>query len=428
MRVLMFSWEYPPRTVGGLAQHVADLTSRLSARGVDVVLVTCGEHDIREFEVVDGVKVHRVRAYHLSAPDFRTWVLQLNLAMLEHVMSGLDERGFDLVHAHDWLVAYVARACKHAWKIPLVATIHATESGRNQGLHNDDQRYISNVEWWLTYEAWRVFCCSWFMHRELTGFFQLPQDKVCVIPNGVDPARFEVNVDTAFRNQYAHHTEKIVFFVGRLVNEKGVQVLLESAPRILGRVPNVKFVISGRGPAEEQLRRRAEELGIANRVYFTGFIDDNTRNRLYRVADAAVFPSLYEPFGIVALEAMAARTPVVVSDTGGLSEIVQDGVDGLKAVPGNADSLADKICSLFLDPGLAGRIRENAFRKVTSEYNWENIADRTIAVYEEVSGEYLKSSWRQPAWLDRLETLVPGQLRQLRYRFNQQNADRGGVN
>ena len=253
--------------------------------------------------------------------------------MVEYAVSLVNSLAeLDLIHAHDWLVAYAGRALKQAYKVPLIATIHATEYGRNQGLHNDLQRYISDVEWWLVYEAWRVIVCSSYMSKELQRVFQAPTDKLRIVPNGVDLKRYQRTGQELSRPSFATPEEKIVLFVGRLVQEKGVHLLIEAIPKILHYCSGVKFIIAGRGPAEDYLKNKAMDLGVANRIYFTGYIDDETRDLLYREAAVAVFPSLYEPFGMVVLEAMAARTPVVVADVGGLSEIVAHEVNGLKVL------------------------------------------------------------------------------------------------
>lgn len=394
MRVIIFSWEYPPRSVGGLAQHVYHLSKALARRGLEIHVITVGGAEVPDREEISGVRVHRVIPYNVSAPDFRTWILHLNLAMLEYTAGLVNSLGrVDLVHAHDWLVAFAARALKHVYRVPLMATIHATEYGRNHGLHNDNQRYISDVEWWLTFEAWRVIVCSGYMEEELGHVFQLPRDKLRVVPNGVDIAGFDdrsVNWDR--KNQ-----SRMIFFVGRLVREKGVQVLLEAMPRIISYYPEAKIVIAGRGPYEEYLRARTRELGIGHRVHFAGYIDDITRNQLYREAAVAVFPSLYEPFGIVALEAMAARTPVVVADTGGLGEIVAHGIDGLKCYTGSADSLGDNILSVFREQSLARRLAEKGYQKAREQYSWDAVAAKTINVYREVLDETRATGWRPEA-------------------------------
>ncbi|MEW6275154.1 MAG: glycosyltransferase family 4 protein [Bacillota bacterium] len=404
MRIVMLSWEYPPRSVGGIAPHVYDLTSSLASLGEEIHLITCGEPGVPEYEQVNGVEVQRVNPYQISSPNFVTWVAQLNVAMLERATQLLNDlEGAHLIHAHDWLVAYAARALKHAYRLPLIATIHATEYGRNYGLHNDIQRHISDVEWWLCYESWRVICCSRYMKNEVRYVFQVPEDKIRVLANGVEPARFVFRQHRTNRNFYAAPDEQIVFYIGRLVREKGVQVLLDAVPKILAHCPKTKFIIAGKGPYEGELRHQANRLGIAQRVYFTGYIDDDVRNSLYSWADAAVFPSLYEPFGIVALEAMAAQTPVVVSDTGGLSEIITHGVNGLKAYPGNSNSLADMVIWLLKDAVLRERLRAAAFRKIQKEFNWRQIAWQTREVYREVWNEYRHSPWYE----------APGQRKKL---------------
>ncbi|HHU51328.1 MAG TPA: glycosyltransferase family 4 protein [Firmicutes bacterium] len=403
MRVLMLSWEYPPKVIGGIAPHVHDLSIALCRRGQEVHVLTVGTAESGEEEYEKGVTVHRCKMDNPEPPDFISWTLQLNLNLVEKVM-GLAKQGetFDLIHAHDWLVAYAGKLLKHVWRIPMLATIHATEWGRNNGLHNETQRYISNIEWWLGYEAWRVICCSRYMFAELRRIFQLPEDKIRIIPNGVFPEAFRslsVNPQE-IRNRYAAPHEKIVFYVGRLVFEKGLDLLLEAAVKVLSRVNDVKFVIAGKGPYEAHLKEKARRLGIYERIYFTGYIDDQIRNALFNTASVAVFPSIYEPFGIVALEAMAAGTPVVVTDTGGLGEVVHHGRNGLKAFSNSPDSLADNIIWMITHPGQAQEMKRQAWSEVETVYSWDKIAEETINVYEEVRAEYENSDWRSQAELE----------------------------
>lgn len=380
----MLSWEYPPASVGGLAQHVRDLTNAMPEQ-VEVCLITRGPGGAAH-EHHGNLSVYRVEPYHIRSLDFSSWTMHFNFSMLEAATPIISREGpFDLIHAHDWLAAYAARVLKTAFKLPMVATIHATEWGRNQGLHNDLQRYISDVEWWLCYEAWRVICCSLYMREELQQVFQTPEDKLRVIPNGVDPRPFQATQpDPGFRSHYAAPDEKIVFYVGRLVQEKGVQVLVEAATQILAAYPCCKFVIAGKGPTQDALQSQVRDKGLSERFYFTGYVEDQTKSRLYRVADVAVFPSLYEPFGIVALEAMAAGVPVVVSDVGGLREIIASGVNGLKAFPGQADSLAANILTILEKPDFAQQMARHAWQDINRYFTWPNISRQTVAVYEEV--------------------------------------------
>jgi glycogen(starch) synthase len=256
---------------------------------------------------------------------------------------------------------------------------------------------IHETEAWLTYEAWKVICCSDYMISHVRWAFGLPADKLIMVPNGVN---FEAYANerkedlTQFRNRFALTQEKIVLFVGRLVFEKGAHVLVSAVPKVLEKI-DAKFVIVGNGYMRDQLSDLVQKMGLAHKVMFTGFVDDETLRRLQKSADVSVVPSLFEPFGIVALEAMAAGSPVVVSDTGGLSEIVSHEVDGMKVYAGNPDSLSWGITRVLTDEGLANRLRANAYRKVQEKYNWDTIARQTETVYESVLSEYSKSFWAQ---------------------------------
>jgi len=382
-RILMLSWEFPPMTVGGLSRHVYDLSRYLVRQGCEVHVLTteCGEapHE----ETVEGVHVHRVHVLRPDGCEFVHWAFQLNLMMIDAAemlaKSGLT---FDLIHAHDWLTAYAAKRLKRHFDLPLVATVHATEHGRNHGLHTDLQHQIHRLEWQLTYEASRVILCSTYMRREAESLFELPPDKLDVIPNGVDPEMLRPPLEAAGGElRFAADHERIVMYVGRLVYEKGIHTLLDAAVQVLADHPEVKFVIAGRGPAQQELQEQAKRLGVAEKVLFTGFISDESRNELLRQAQAAVFPSLYEPFGIVALEAMAAGTPVVVSDVGGLGDVVQHGHNGLKCFPNDPQSLALQVAALLADPEQGQRLAETARREI-GRYDWNEIAQQTMLVYE----------------------------------------------
>jgi len=386
--VMMLSWEFPPKTVGGLARHVYDLSRALAAQGEEIHVITCHVPGAKSYELLDGVHVYRVYPAQTDTHDFLDWVERLNSAMIDCAQNLMKGHRFDLIHAHDWLVAYAGIVLKNVHKIPLISTIHATEYGRNHGIHNEIQNHIHRIEWQLTYQSWKVICCSKYMAREMAQVFQLPADKIRIIANGVEVKNVLPRVvEPGFRNRYAAPWEKVVYFIGRLVPEKGVQVLIQAVPQILKQCPDTKFVISGKGPYQEHLQQLAENLGVSSRVYFTGFSDDDTRNMLFASSDLAVFPSLYEPFGIVALEAMATRVPVIVSDTGGLAEVIEHETDGLKVYPDNVQSLAENIVRLLTDRNLSHMVSLAAWDKVNSIYNWAFIAGETSGVYREVVNE-----------------------------------------
>jgi glycogen(starch) synthase len=397
VRVLMLSWEYPPHVVGGLGRHVGELVPALVKLGIEVDVLTPGWAGGEGLEDSGALRVHRVPPPAVPMADSYTGAWQTNIKLEEIGGKLCENTCFDLIHNHDWLTAFSAGALKRSFRMPLLTTIHATEMGRARGfLASDQQRAIHGVEWWLTYEAWRVITCSQFMADEVVGNFKVPPDKIDVIPNGVKPdpfLRWEGTDLARFRSMYALPDEQIVFYVGRIVHEKGLHVLVEAVPLVLAENPQSKFVIAGTGPMLESLRSRAWQLGVGDKVLFTGFIPDQDRDRLYEVASCAVFPSLYEPFGIVALEAMAAGTPVVVAEVGGLKEVVQHGETGVTVYPDNVESLAWGINHTLARPDWALQRAQNARQMVLRDYSWDSVAARTVRVYERIEAERAKVKW-----------------------------------
>lgn len=387
-RVLMLSWEYPPRIIGGLARVVAELSKQLVKQGCEVHVVTADHPGAPEHQDDNGVLVHRVKTQTDWTPDFLTWVGRLNFGLLQYALELHRKTPFDIVHAHDWMVTDAAWVMKKGFGLPMVATMHATEAGRMHGLHNDLQRYISQMEWRLTYESWKVIVNSQHMFHELQNLFHVPANKIEVIPNGIDPDHFDFQFDpTKLRRQYAAEHQQIVLFVGRIVREKGVHVLLQAAQSILAAVPGTQFLIVGTGYYLDDMKGLANNLGIAHNVHFLGYVSDHDLLRLYKAADAVVIPSLYEPFGIVALEGMAAQVPVVTSDAGGLVDFVEHMQTGITTYAGDIGSLSWGILEILRNKELAQHLRKVAYDKVRNIYNWKVIAKRTMDLYEEVLSE-----------------------------------------
>ena len=362
MKILMLTWEYPPRIVGGIARVVHDLSKRLIKDGHEVTVITYRDGNVPEYENDKGVEVYRVDNYMIHPNNFIDWIMQLNFNMIAKATEVINkEGGFDVIHAHDWLVTYAAKSLKQSFNLPMVATIHATEAGRNSGIHDDTQRYINDTEWLLTYEATEVIVNSNYMKGHVQGLFGLPFDKISVIPNGINLNNFTgIDRDYDFRRRFAMDNEKIILYVGRLVYEKGVQHLISAMPKILENYHDSKLVIAGKGGMIDELKSQVESMGLSNKVYFTGYLNQKEVQKMYKCADVAVFPSTYEPFGIVALEAMLAGIPTVVSDIGGLNEIVEHGVNGMKSYTGNPNSIADSILELLFNPELCDNIVKNA--------------------------------------------------------------------
>ena len=397
LTVMMLTWEFPPRIIGGISPHVYYLSKSLARNGIKVYVVTCDFPGAPQHEVVDGVEIFRIDSYKNPSPDFATWVFLMNVNMQKEaaaLVNSLDGK-VDVFHAHDWLVANAGIGLKHVFRKPLLATMHSTEIGRRNGIHFDYERMIHETEAWLTYEAWRVICCSDYMVSHVKWAFGLPADKLVMVPNGVDAEAYaKIGNDdlSRFRSKFALPEEKIVLFVGRLVHEKGVHVLVNAVSRVLEKV-NAKFIIVGNGYMKEQLSNIVKNMGFAHKVMFTGFVDDETLKKLQKCADVSVVPSLFEPFGIVAIEAMAAKSPVVVSDTGGLSEIVEHNVTGVKVYADNPESLAWGITKVLTDDSYANWLRNNAYKKIQEKYDWNKIAQQTKTIYNNVLTECSKSLW-----------------------------------
>ena len=386
MRILMLSWEYPPRIVGGISRVVYHLAQELGTAGHQVTVLTMTDENLPAFEQDGVVSVYRVPAWYVRPITFVDSVMQMNMAMVTaavHIIQS-GER-FDILHMHDWLVAFAGKTLLDLFPdMTGLCTIHATEYGRNSGIHNDVQSYISGVEQKLATElSRRVIVNSRYMRDEVIRLFGVNADMLDIIPNGIDPDMFDtIPVDLSLRRCHASDQDRIVFFVGRLTYEKGVHLLMDAIPKILSRYQDVKFIIAGKGQELDTLRQRAWNMGVAHRVDFPGFLPEGDLLRMFRVVDVAVFPSLYEPFGIVALEGMVARIPIVVSDAGGLNEIVEDRVNGMKFPTGNPDMLADAIVALLLDKELRTKITDNAYQTILNRYQWEHIATRTVETYQ----------------------------------------------
>ncbi len=387
MRILLLSWEYPPRVVGGLGRHVAALARTLASQGHEVHVVTRAHDDqvLPTDEWVDGVRVVRVT----DAPpvigfhDLIPWVLAFNNRVQSAASRLMREQPYDVIHAHDWLVAYAAAGLKEAWGIPVVATIHATEYGRHQGwLPGPMNKLIHQVEWWLTYEARRVIVCSSYMREQVEDIFELPPDTLDVVPNGVAVQDFDADPEevAAARRTYVGPRTRLVVFAGRLEYEKGVQTLLAVLQRVRTAVGPTKLYVAGTGTYQEQLHRQVGQLGLRRHVHFTGYLEDHELRLLYAAADVAVAPSIYEPFGLVAVEAMACGTPAVVGDTGGLREIVAGGA-GLSFPPEDEDALTDALVRVLTDRPLAELLVRRGLARIRSRYDWDAVGRRTVEVY-----------------------------------------------
>ncbi len=392
-RYLMISPEYNLQRVGGLGVHVQGLAPRLSDRVLLDLFVPRyqGLGDYCEPLRRHGT-VYRADATEPKPGDefdLQVWRMndQINAAITRHINIG---RQFSLMHAHDWLSGYVANDLHQRYGIPMVVTIHATEMGRRRGHvwgHPLSER-IHLAEQYLAREADLIIACSEFMRGEIIEALNAPPEKIRVIPNGVEyehliHLRDHLEALPYIRRRWAGPDQPLIFFVGRLEWEKGPDLLVQAMPRVLEDFPDAKLILAGKGSYTDHIVALVHELGLEDSVQVVGFISDQTRNEIYAVADVAVFPSRYEPFGIVALEAMAAGAPVIVGDVGGLSEVVEHGVTGLR-VPNDPQAIAHAILQTLHHPDRAAERARRAQEVVRTQYSWETIADRVLEVYAEL--------------------------------------------
>ena len=230
-----------------------------------------------------------------------------------------------------------------------------------------------------------VIVCSYYMRGHVADIFDIDERRVAVIPNGVDPTELRPSGDlAALRREFAAPAEKLVLLVGRLVYEKGFQLALDALPEVIDKVGGVRFLVAGSGTHEAELRAQAKRLGLDEHGTFLGWIGDDVLHSLYRIADLCVVPSIYEPFGIVALEAMASGCPCIVADTGGLREVVPRGERvGLRFNGGDAQHLGVMIERLLVDDRLRDRLVTEASEHVL-RFDWDDIAQRTRGIYDEL--------------------------------------------
>ncbi|MBD1371709.1 DUF1957 domain-containing protein [Hazenella sp. IB182357] len=389
--ILMLSWEYPPHFVGGLSQAVYHLTRHLVTCGCEVHVVTYRPANSSAYECVEGVHVHRVSTY-LDKDNtlFFDWVFSLNIALLDKSNQLIaDGFSFDILHLHDWLVAFAGEELKFKYQFPTVTTMHVLECIKNRATDNEINKVVHQVDEKVIHLADHVIVCSDYMKKKIKKLFSISSHRLSVIKNGVVPPpslseEKQVQLQQ-HRENYAQADEQIILFVGRMVQEKGVYLVLEAASSILRTHPQAKFLFAGTGADLEKLRQQARNLNIEKKAVFLGFITEEEKDMLYRMADLCIFPSLTEAFGIVALEAMAYQKPTLASKTGGFIETIQHRKTGFIMKNGSVESLIENINFILDHPETSKKIGMQAYTHVTKNYGWDHIAEQTSKLYHKLT-------------------------------------------
>jgi glycogen(starch) synthase len=387
----MLSWDYPPRVTSGTAAHVAGLGEALVQAGHDVVVLTISDRVTAPEVPDDGPRVLRTPIAELpwlpqTEPISRTASANHALVALTALLR---REGWepDVVHGHDWRVGWAADTLSALYDVPFVLTMHGTERIRHGGnLPRGAPTDINSVEWWLAFRARRLIASSSFMVEQLVTGFELAPERVTRVPNGIDPALWD------FPDSAPVDREPLVVSWGRVQYEKGFQVLVRAMPVLRGRVPDVSCTIAGRGSYLPELQSQIDVEGVSDLVDLPGYVPDAELRKLIRRAGCVVIPSLYEPFGLVALEALAAGAPLIVARTGGLSEMIEGTEAALTFEPGNPDDLASRIEEVLTDRDLAVSLTERAEELVRTTYAWDAIANTTANVYAQVRDEHAASA------------------------------------
>ena len=386
MRILHFSWEYPPVMYGGLGTHVLALTQEQARRGHQVTVITQAvPGDPDSSCLVDGVWVIRVANYYEDAlftqANFDYWVHGFALASqqaCDHM-----EIAPEVIHAHDWVTAIQLEGASTFLSVPSVLTIHATEFGRHNGwLASQLSRHVYARERKAIAAADAVIVCSEFMSHEIRNGYGVAPKKLEVIPNGIQ-SMGPVAKNTLTDRHDGDPDEFVIGFLGRLEWEKGVHHVIDAMALIQNR--SIRLEIAGIGSQVEELRNKVARKDLNHRVSFLGHIQEVDRIRTLQSWDVAVIPSSYEPFGIVALELGQLRVSLITSHVGGLADIVPSSDFGypIKAIDGA--SIALKINSIFDNPVEARERADRLAGRIESRYTWNQVATATDRVYEVVT-------------------------------------------
>ncbi|MCS7115807.1 MAG: glycosyltransferase family 4 protein [Nitrososphaerota archaeon] len=430
MRIGFFVWEYPPALVGGLGTYADYITRQFVSMGNDVTVFTLNTGNLKTREIIRGVEVHRPIIVDASnvfpmfvIDDLKRWGTNIRLfsdifiynvlSAAKFINSTLKKEGynFDVVCVHDWLSSIAGIIIKNEIKVPVVFHVHSTEWGRSGG---QGSQVVSYLESAMAEKADRIITVSHAMQEDLVRH-GWPKSKISVVWNGVDPERYnprkcKPEEVEAIRAKYGiKPEEKMILFLGRLTWVKGVINLVQAMPMILGEYPNAKLVILGKGEQQNDIVEAAARLGISDKVVcLFEFVPEKERILHYAAADVCVFPSTYEPFGIVSLEAMAMAKPIVVGAQGVVGfreQVAPFGPDqnGVHVNGGNPADIAWGVKEVLCDPERAKKWGENGRKRVLQYFTWRKVAEQTLQIYEMLQ---CKQGFEEAKVVDLLEEIT----------------------
>ena len=409
LRIGFFVYEYPPSIFGGLGTYAEYVTREYVDIGHDVSVFTLNGSNLKTREILKGVEVHRPQIADASnvfpffvVDDLKKWgtnikffndIFIYNILSATKFINGLikkEKYNFDVVCVHDWLSSISGLVIKNETKIPVVFHTHSTEWGRSEGQGSE---VVSHFEDAMAQNSDKIITVSYAMQRDLERH-GWPLSKISVVWNGVDPERYsmescEKKDIELIRNKYGVPKDcNMLLFVGRLSWVKGVRNILLAMPNILKDYPNTKLVILGKGEEQRDIIETADRLNISNNVATRfDFVPEHQRILHYAASDVCIFPSVYEPFGIVCLEAMAMGKPVVVGARGvvGFREQVLSSGPNQTGVHVNGDDPLDiawGIMQTLENPERARVWGKNGRKRVLDYFTWRKVADETVKIYD----------------------------------------------
>ncbi len=383
MRIAMLSWEsLHSISVGGVGVHVTEMAAALERKGHEVHVFTRMGHSQPHYSRVDGVHYHRC-PFDLK-PEFVEEIDNMCRSFVHHVFQTEDHIGpFDIIHAHDWLAGNAMIWIKQGRGRKSVLTVHSTEYGRcGNNFWSGRSARIREKERTAAEWAHRVIAVSNHLRHEITWMYEIPEWKMATIYNGIHVEHYEASVEPGEvkRAYEIGPMDPTVLFAGRMVYQKGPDLLVEAIPSVLKFYPHAKFVFAGDGETREFAGRRARELGVAHATRFLGFQSRSTLVRLYNACDVVCVPSRNEPFGLVLLEAWSAGKPVVSTVNGGPAEFVWHEVNGLLVNP-TPDSIAWGLGTLFTNFEWGRWMGRNGKMGAETAFSWDGLADQLLGVY-----------------------------------------------
>ena len=411
MRIAFFVWEYPPALVGGLGTYAEYITREYVSMGNDVTVFTLNPGNLKTREIIKGVEVHRPLIANASnifpmfvTDDLKKWGTNISmfnnifiynvLCATKFINGMLKKEGchYDVVCVHDWLSSISGMMVKNETKIPVVFHVHSTEWGRGGGQGSE---VVSHLEWAASQEVDSIVTVSCAMQEDLLRH-GWPKSKINVVWNGVDPAVYNPNkpkpeeIESIRKRYGVKPDDKMILFLGRLAWVKGVTNLIQAMPTVIADYPNAKLVILGKGEQQNDVTELANRLGIKDKVACRfEFVPEKERILHYAAADVCIFPSTYEPFGIVSLEAMSMAKPIIVGAQGVVGfreQVVPDGPDqnGVHVNGGSPVDIAWGIKETLSDPDRAKKWGENGRKRVLQYFTWREAAEQTLQIYEKL--------------------------------------------